>query len=146
MQRGYDQVIHDVAIQNLPVRMILDRAGVVGNDGPTHHGCYDLAYMGCIPNLTIMSPSNEIELRNMVATCAAFDDGPTVLRYPRGTGYGQEKLESLFGYKFENGEMPTKGNSVGACTVLLFPTIFCCLSVFPLTIDLQYSRICRRSR
>ena len=112
MQRGYDQVIHDVAIQNLPVRMILDRAGVVGNDGPTHHGCYDLAYMGCIPNLTIMSPSNEIELRNMVATCAAFDDGPTVLRYPRGTGYGQEKLESLFGYKFENGEMPTKGKMV----------------------------------
>ena len=109
MQRGYDQVVHDVAIQNLPVRMILDRAGVVGNDGPTHHGCYDLAYMGCIPNLTIMSPSNEIELRNMVATCAAFDDGPTVLRYPRGTGYGIEKLESLFGYKFENGEIPTKG-------------------------------------
>ncbi|CAB9504432.1 deoxy-D-xylulose-5-phosphate synthase [Seminavis robusta] len=109
MQRGYDQVVHDVAIQNLPVRMILDRAGLVGNDGPTHHGCYDLAYLGCIPKLTIMAPSNEIELRNMVATCADFDDGPTVLRYPRGTGYGAETLEKLFGYKLENGEVPTKG-------------------------------------
>jgi len=109
MQRGYDQVVHDVAIQNLPVRMILDRAGVVGNDGPTHHGCYDLAYMGCIPNLTIMGPSDEIELKNMVATCAAYDDGPTVLRYPRGTGYGAEKLQELFGYDLEDGEIPSKG-------------------------------------
>uniref|UniRef100_A0A7S1Z117 1-deoxy-D-xylulose-5-phosphate synthase n=1 Tax=Trieres chinensis TaxID=1514140 RepID=A0A7S1Z117_TRICV len=109
MQRGYDQVMHDVAIQNLPVRMILDRAGLVGNDGPTHHGCYDLAYMGAIPNLTIMAPSDEIELRNMVATCAAFDDGPTVLRYPRGTGYGAEKLTKLFGYELPDGEVPTKG-------------------------------------
>jgi 1-deoxy-D-xylulose-5-phosphate synthase len=89
--------------------MILDRAGLVGNDGPTHHGCYDLSYLGCIPNLNIMSPSDEIELRNMVATCAAFDDGPTVLRYPRGSGYGPEKLQELFGYELENGEIPSKG-------------------------------------
>lgn len=109
LQRGYDQVVHDVAVQNLPVRMILDRAGLVGNDGPTHHGCYDLSYLGCIPNLNIMSPSDEIELRNMVATCAAFDDGPTVLRYPRGSGYGPEKLQELFGYELENGEIPSKG-------------------------------------
>mmetsp|Transcript_11199 Transcript_11199/g.25109 ORF Transcript_11199/g.25109 Transcript_11199/m.25109 type:complete len:747 (+) Transcript_11199:172-2412(+) len=109
LQRGYDQVVHDVAIQNLPVRLILDRAGLVGNDGPTHHGCYDLAYLGCIPNLTIMSPSDEIELKNMVATCAAFDDGPTVLRYPRGSGYGPEKLQKLFGYELVNGEIPSKG-------------------------------------
>ncbi|KAL9189058.1 hypothetical protein ACHAXT_011548 [Thalassiosira profunda] len=112
MQRGYDQVVHDVAIQNLPVRMMLDRAGVVGNDGPTHHGCYDLAYLGCIPNLTIMSPSDEIELRNMVATCAGFDDGPTVLRYPRGVGYGADKLQDLFGYELEDGEIPTRGEPV----------------------------------
>ena len=109
MQRGYDQVVHDVAIQNLPVRMMLDRAGVVGNDGPTHHGCYDLAYLGCIPNLTIMSPSDEIELRNMVQTCADFDDGPSVLRYPRGVGYGADKLQKLFGYELENGEIPSRG-------------------------------------
>ena len=112
MQRGYDQVVHDVAIQNLPVRMILDRAGFVGNDGPTHHGCYDLAYLGCIPNLTIMSPSDEIELKNMVMTCADFDDGPTVLRYPRGNGYGAEKLQSHFGYKLENDEIPAKGEII----------------------------------
>eukprot|EP00529_Nitzschia_sp_RCC80_P014597 CAMPEP_0113451108 /NCGR_PEP_ID=MMETSP0014_2-20120614/6171_1 /TAXON_ID=2857 /ORGANISM="Nitzschia sp." /LENGTH=751 /DNA_ID=CAMNT_0000342459 /DNA_START=787 /DNA_END=3042 /DNA_ORIENTATION=+ /assembly_acc=CAM_ASM_000159 len=112
MQRGYDQVVHDVAIQNLPVRMMLDRGGFVGNDGPTHHGCYDLAYMGCIPNLTIMSPSDEIELKNMVMTCAAFDDGPTVLRYPRGTGYGAEKLQSKFGYNLENDEIPAKGEII----------------------------------
>lgn len=112
MQRGYDQVVHDVALQNLPVRMVLDRGGFVGNDGPTHHGCYDLAYMGCIPNLTIMSPSDEIELRNMVMTCADFNDGPTVLRYPRGTGYGAEKLQSLFGYKLENGEIPARGEVI----------------------------------
>lgn len=112
MQRAYDQVIHDVAIQNLPVRLIMDRAGVVGNDGPTHHGCYDLAYMGCIPNLTIMSPSDEIELRNMMKTCADFDDGPTVLRYPRGNGYGAETLQELFGYDLENDEIPAKGVSL----------------------------------
>jgi len=110
LQRGYDSVVHDVAIQNLPVRLILDRAGLVGNDGPTHHGCYDLAYLGCIPNLTIMAPSDEVELRNMVATCAAYDDGPTVLRYPRGNGYGLEKLKSLFGYTFD--EIPPKGTPI----------------------------------
>lgn len=112
MQRGYDQVVHDVAIQNLPVRFMLDRAGVVGNDGPTHHGCYDLAYLGCIPNLTIMSPSDEIELRNMVMTCAGFDDGPSVLRYPRGIGYGADTLQNLFGYDLENGEIPAKGTPI----------------------------------
>jgi len=112
MQRGYDQVVHDVAVQNLPVRMVLDRAGLVGNDGPTHHGCYDLSYLGAIPNLTIMAPSDEIELRNMVATQAAYDDGPTVMRYPRGTGYGAEKLQDLFGYNLENGEIPTKGEVI----------------------------------
>lgn len=109
MQRAYDQVIHDVAIQNLPVRLIMDRAGVVGNDGPTHHGCYDLAYMGCIPNLTIMAPSDEIELKNMMKTCADFDEGPTVLRYPRGNGYGADTLQELFGYDLENNEIPAKG-------------------------------------
>jgi deoxyxylulose-5-phosphate synthase len=101
--------------------MILDRAGFVGNDGPTHHGCYDLAYLGCIPNLTIMSPSDEIELKNMVMTCAAFDDGPTVLRYPRGTGYGVDKLQSQFGYKLEGGEVPAKGKFTGLISLSLPP-------------------------
>jgi len=112
MQRGYDQVIHDVAIQNLPVRMVLDRAGLVGNDGPTHHGVYDLSYMGCIPNLIIMAPSDEIELKNMIMTQAAYDDGPTVCRYPRGTGYGPDVLQNLFGYKLEDGQLPAKGEVI----------------------------------
>jgi len=112
MQRGYDQVVHDVAIQNLPVRMVLDRAGLVGNDGPTHHGVYDLSYMGCIPNLIIMAPSDEIELKNMIMTQAAYDDGPTVCRYPRGTGYGPETLQDLFGYKLEDGQIPAKGEII----------------------------------
>lgn len=112
LQRGYDQVVHDVALQNLPVRMILDRAGLVGNDGPTHHGCYDLSYLGCIPGLIIMAPSDEIELKNMVMTQAAYNDGPTVNRYPRGTGYGADKLQSLFGYKLEDGKIPEKGEVI----------------------------------
>ena len=112
LQRGYDQVVHDVAIQNLPVRMVLDRAGLVGNDGPTHHGVYDLSYLGCIPNLIIMAPSDEIELRNMIKTQADCDDGPTVCRYPRGTGYGAETLKNLFGYQLENDEVPTKGEPI----------------------------------
>lgn len=102
LQRGYDSVVHDIAVQNLPVRIMMDRAGLVGNDGPTHHGCYDLAYLGCIPQLKIMSPSDEIELKNMIATCADYDDGPTCLRYPRGSGYGAEKLENLFGYDMDS--------------------------------------------
>jgi len=101
VQRGYDQVVHDVAIQNLPVRMILDRAGFVGNDGPTHHGCYDLAYMSCIPNLRIMAPSDEVELKSMIKTSYSMDDGPSVVRYPRGTGYGVEMLNEVFGTKMD---------------------------------------------
>ena len=100
MQRGFDQVVHDVAIQGLPVRMILDRAGLVGNDGPTHHGSFDLAYMGTLPGLVIMAPSDELELKPMIKTAATIDDAPSVVRYPRGTGYGVEKLRTLFGYDF----------------------------------------------
>lgn len=86
MQRAYDQVIHDVAIQKLHVIMCLDRAGIVGEDGPTHHGAFDLAYMRCIPNLTIASPYNEHYLRHLMYTAAYGNDGPFVIRYPRGQG------------------------------------------------------------
>jgi 1-deoxy-D-xylulose-5-phosphate synthase len=87
MQRAYDMVIHDVAIQKLPVIMCLDRAGVVGDDGPTHHGCYDIAYMRCIPNMVIAAPMNEQELRNMMYTAQLEDNTlPYVIRYPRGEG------------------------------------------------------------
>lgn len=86
MQRAYDQVIHDVALQNLKVIMCLDRAGLVGEDGPTHHGVFDLAYMRCIPNLTIAAPYNEHDLRNLMYTAVYGNDGPFVIRYPRGQG------------------------------------------------------------
>lgn len=88
LQRGYDQLVHDVAIQNLPVRFAIDRAGVVGADGATHAGVFDLAYLSCLPNIVIMCPSDEAELAHMTATAAAYDAGPSAVRYPRGTGTG----------------------------------------------------------
>ena len=90
LQRGYDQVVHDVAIQQLPVRFIIDRAGMVGADGVTHQGAYDIAYLGCLPGFILMAPSDEQELVNMVATAAVIDDRPSALRYPRGAMIGME--------------------------------------------------------
>jgi 1-deoxy-D-xylulose-5-phosphate synthase len=84
LQRGYDQVVHDVALQNLPVRFAIDRAGLVGQDGATHAGSFDLCYMSALPNMVVMAPSDAVELRRMVATAVAYDDGPIVFRYPRG--------------------------------------------------------------
>lgn len=88
LQRAYDQVVHDIAIQNLPVRFMMDRAGLVGADGQTHAGSFDIAYLGCLPNFVLMAASDEAELCHMVATAAAYDDGPIALRYPRGEGTG----------------------------------------------------------
>jgi 1-deoxy-D-xylulose-5-phosphate synthase len=88
LQRAYDQVVHDVAIQSLPVRFAMDRAGMVGADGHTHAGVYDLCFMGCLPRMVLMAPSDEVELMHMVATAAVIDDRPSALRYPRGEGLG----------------------------------------------------------
>ena len=88
LQRAYDQVVHDVCIQNLPVRFALDRAGLVGADGPTHAGSFDVAYLGCLPNMMIMAAADEAELVHMVATQVAYNEGPCALRYPRGEGVG----------------------------------------------------------
>ncbi len=93
LQRAYDQVIHDVAIQNLPVFLCIDRAGIVGADGPTHQGMYDIAYLRCIPNLVIMAPKDEAELQKMVVTGVNYTDGPIALRYPRGSGIGVPLME-----------------------------------------------------
>ena len=93
LQRGYDQVVHDVAIQKLPVRFALDRAGLVGADGPTHAGAFDIAYLACLPNMTVMAAADEAELVHMVATAAAHDSGPIALRYPRGEGVGVDLPE-----------------------------------------------------
>jgi 1-deoxy-D-xylulose-5-phosphate synthase len=90
LQRGYDQVVHDVAIQQLPVRFAIDRAGLVGADGPTHAGSFDLAYLGCLPGFVLMAAADEAELKHMVATAVAIDDRPSAFRFPRGEGTGVE--------------------------------------------------------
>ena len=88
LQRAYDQIVHDVAIQSLPVRFAMDRAGLVGADGQTHAGSFDIAYLGCLPNFVLMAPADELELMHMVATAATIDDRPSAFRYPRGEGIG----------------------------------------------------------
>ncbi|MEH2111366.1 1-deoxy-D-xylulose-5-phosphate synthase [Nostoc sp.] len=93
LQRAYDQIIHDVCIQNLPVFFCLDRAGIVGSDGPTHQGMYDIAYLRCIPNIVIMAPKDEAELQSMVVTGVNHTSGPIAMRYPRGNGYGVPLME-----------------------------------------------------
>ncbi len=90
LQRAYDQIVHDVAIQNLPVRFAIDRAGYVGADGQTHCGAFDVAYLGCLPNFILMAPADEAELMHMVATAVAMDEHPIAFRYPRGSGLGVE--------------------------------------------------------
>jgi 1-deoxy-D-xylulose-5-phosphate synthase len=93
LQRGYDQLIHDVALQNLPVIFAIDRAGLVGEDGPTHHGVFDLAFLQTIPNMCIISPRNQLELRNAIYTASIYKKGPIVIRYPRGEA-GEEFTDS----------------------------------------------------
>jgi 1-deoxy-D-xylulose-5-phosphate synthase len=88
LQRAYDQLVHDVAIQNLPVRFAMDRAGLVGADGCTHAGAFDIAYLGCLPNMMLMASSDETELAHMIATAVAYNEGPCAFRYPRGNGFG----------------------------------------------------------
>jgi 1-deoxy-D-xylulose-5-phosphate synthase len=93
LQRAYDQIVHDVCIQNLPVFFCLDRAGIVGADGPTHQGMYDMAYLRCLPNMVLMAPKDEAELQRMVVTGVNHTDGPIAMRYPRGNGYGVPLME-----------------------------------------------------
>ncbi len=93
LQRGYDQIVHDVCIQNLPVFFCLDRAGIVGADGPTHQGMYDIAYLRCLPNMVLMAPKDEAELQQMIVTGVNYTQGPIALRYPRGNGYGVPLME-----------------------------------------------------
>ena len=117
MQRAYDNLIHDVALQNLPVVMCLDRGGLVGEDGATHHGAFDLAYFGCVPNLTIAAPRNELMLRNMMYT-ALQTDSPTVIRYPRGIGCGVEWRDMPFeSIEIGRGECLREGSDVAILAV-----------------------------
>jgi 1-deoxy-D-xylulose-5-phosphate synthase len=112
LQRAYDQVIHDVAVQHLPVRFAIDRAGYVGADGPTHAGNYDNAYLGAIPGMVIMAAGDEAELKHMVATAAAYDEGPIAFRYPRGDGLGVELPERGSVLEIGKGRILREGKSV----------------------------------
>ncbi|XVF59115.1 hypothetical protein PTKIN_Ptkin07bG0249300 [Pterospermum kingtungense] len=114
LQRGYDQVVHDVDLQKLPVRFAMDRAGLVGADGPTHCGAFDITYMACLPNMVVMAPSDEAELMHMVATAAAIDDRPSCFRFPRGNGTGAVLPPNYKGTPLEigKGRIIMEGNRV----------------------------------
>ncbi|MEJ2624990.1 MAG: 1-deoxy-D-xylulose-5-phosphate synthase [Pseudolabrys sp.] len=112
LQRGYDQVVHDVAIQKLPVRFALDRAGLVGADGPTHAGAFDTAYLGCLPGFVLMAAADEAELVHMVATQVAIDDAPSALRYPRGEGVGVEMPAAGKPLEIGKGRVVAEGSKV----------------------------------
>jgi len=112
LQRAYDQVVHDVAIQKLPVRFALDRAGLVGADGPTHAGSFDVAYLGCLPNFVVMAAADEAELVHMVATQVALDDRPSALRYPRGEGAGVPLPEEGKPLEIGKGRVLREGHKV----------------------------------
>ena len=116
LQRAYDQVIHDVAIQNLPVIFCLDRAGLVGEDGPTHHGVFDIAYLRCIPNLMIFSPLNEIELRNIMYTAQLGLNHPIAIRYPRGRGGILKWQKPMSQMTMGKGELLKEGSKIAILT------------------------------
>ncbi len=112
LQRAYDQVVHDVAVQRLPVRFALDRAGFVGADGPTHAGSFDVAYLGCLPDFVVMAAADEAELKNMVATAVDIDDRPSVFRYPRGEGFGVELPDRGKALEVGKGRVVREGSAV----------------------------------
>jgi 1-deoxy-D-xylulose-5-phosphate synthase len=112
LQRAYDQVVHDISIQKLPVRFALDRAGLVGADGPTHAGSFDLAYLGCLPGFVVMAAADEAELVHMVATAATYDEGPIAFRYPRGEGVGTDMPEEGVPLAIGRGRIVKEGNRV----------------------------------
>ncbi len=112
LQRAYDQVVHDVVIQNLPVRFMLDRAGYVGADGATHAGSFDLAYLCCLPNVVVMAPSDEAELAKMVMTASKYSDGPIFCRYPRGEGEGVDITDIVQDVKIGKGRIIRRGQDL----------------------------------
>jgi 1-deoxy-D-xylulose-5-phosphate synthase len=112
LQRGYDQLVHDVALQKLPVRFAIDRAGYVGADGATHAGAFDVAYLACLPDMVVMAASDEAELVHMVATAAAYNDGPIAFRYPRGEGVGVEMPQDGIPIEIGKGRIVRQGNQI----------------------------------
>jgi 1-deoxy-D-xylulose-5-phosphate synthase len=112
LQRAYDQVVHDVVLQHLPVRFAMDRAGLVGADGATHAGSFDIAYLGCLPGIVLMAAADEAELTHMVATAAAIDDRPSAFRYPRGEGLGVPVPERGTPLEIGRGRVLREGSSI----------------------------------
>jgi 1-deoxy-D-xylulose-5-phosphate synthase len=112
LQRAYDQVIHDVCVQNLPVVFALDRAGLVGDDGRTHHGVFDFSYLRCLPNMVVMAPKDEHELKSMILTAVNYEDGPIALRFPRGSGTGVETSLNPVELPIGRGEIIRNGSDI----------------------------------
>ena len=120
LQRGYDQLIHDVALQRLPVLFAIDRGGIVGADGPTHQGAFDLSFMRTVPNMVIMAPSDENECRQMLYTGYCYNDGPTAVRYPRGSATGAKQVETMTAMPIGKGLIKRQGNKIA---ILNFGTL-----------------------
>ena len=110
LQRAFDQIVHDVCLQNLPVTFCMDRAGLVGDDGPTHHGVFDIAYLRALPNMTLMAPRDEAMLVHMLHTALSID-GPAAIRYPRGAGVGVELPVDAVGHPRRHGRDPARGRA-----------------------------------
>ena len=126
LQRAFDQIIHDVALQKLPVVFALDRAGVVGEDGPTHHGCFDISYLRQIPNMTIMVPRDESQLRDLLYTATEYQKGPAAVRYPRGQGQGVEMRKDFRKLPLGKGEILRQGSDIAILAI--GPVVYECLS------------------
>ncbi|MBT4017279.1 MAG: 1-deoxy-D-xylulose-5-phosphate synthase [Alphaproteobacteria bacterium] len=122
LQRAYDQIVHDVAIQKLPVRFAIDRAGLVGADGATHAGAYDVAYLACLPGMVVMAAADEAELMHMTATAAAYNDGPIAFRYPRGEGVGVDLPERGEVLEIGKGRIVRQGSNASTIALLSFGT------------------------
>jgi 1-deoxy-D-xylulose-5-phosphate synthase len=116
LQRAYDQIVHDVALQRLPVRFAIDRAGLVGQDGPTHAGSFDITYLSCLPDFVVMAAADEAELVHMVATAAAINDRPSAFRYPRGEGVGVDLPDYGVALEIGRGRVVREGTKVALLT------------------------------
>ncbi|HXC53922.1 MAG TPA: 1-deoxy-D-xylulose-5-phosphate synthase [Rhizomicrobium sp.] len=147
LQRAYDQVVHDVAIQSLPVRFAMDRAGLVGADGPTHAGSFDIAYLGTLPNFVLMAAADEVELMHMVATTAGIDDRPSALRYPRGEGWGLERPPEGVALAIGKGRILREGTSIAILSygTRLFDAMLAAekLSGYGLSVTVADARFCK---
>ena len=141
LQRAYDQLIHDVAIQNLPVVFALDRAGLVGADGATHAGAYDIAYLRCIPNISVACPADEAECRQLLGTAFA-QEHPVAVRYPRGSGAGVVVPSSLEGLPFGKGEIRKQGNTIAilAFGTLLYPALDAAKSIGATVVNMRWAK------